>query len=153
MTTPPTFDDLKRQFQEKLAAYDVLLEQSIRSNDTGKIPSLQAKNQEIDQILEEMLNTTPPNRGDIPGEREALVATLTRIQRDYAGLKDNTDTFTLLRRIREAETGLPRREFMLYLGLFLITCFGILAVIFFGSQMKSATAIRANTPPSTAPLV
>jgi hypothetical protein len=153
MSTPPTFDDLNREFQEKLTTYDSLLERAMRNNQRSMIPRLQSLNRQIDQILEQMLNTRPPNREDIPGEREQLVSTLKRIQRDYTGLKENTDDFTLLRRIREAETGLPKREFMLYLGLFLATCLGILTVIFFGSQMKSPTAISASTPPSTAPLV
>jgi hypothetical protein len=153
MSTPPTFDDLKRQFQEKLAAYDILLERSIRINDTGKIPSLQARNREIDRILEQMMNMERPNRQDIPEEREKLVSTLSRIQRDYAGLKEKTDDFTLLRRIREAESGLPRREMILYIGLFLVTCLGILVMIFFGSQKKLPTATSAITPASTAPLI
>jgi hypothetical protein len=149
MSTPPTTSDLDRQYQQKIASYEALVTSALANNDRSKIPQLQALNAEINGILEQMLADL--RQGGTP--REQLVATLNRIQRDYNGLKDNTDTLTLLRRIREGETGATYKEFQMYLIGFFVICLGILAMVFFGDQMKLPTATSAMTPASTAPLV
>ena len=149
MSTPPTTTDLDRQYREKIASYEALVTRALATNDRSKIPQLQALNTEINGILEQMLADL--RQGGT--QREQLVATLNRIQRDYNGLKDSTDTLTLLRRIREGETGATHKEFQMYLIGFLVICLGILAMVFFGDQIKLPTTTSAMTPASTAPLV
>lgn len=149
MSTPPTTSDLNRQYQEKVARYETLVAGALASNDQSRLRELRALNTEINGILEQMLIDV--RQGGT--QREQLVATLNRIQRDYNGLKDNTDTLTLLRRIREGETGATHKEFQMYLTGFLVICLGILAMVFFGDQIKLPTATSAMTPASTAPLV
>jgi hypothetical protein len=148
MSTPPTVADLQRQYATKIERYDAEIRSALASNDISRIPRLQAMNTELNNILEEILKESP-----MDAQRETLVSTLGRIQRDYNGLKQNTDTLELLRRIREGETGATQKEFQLYLGIFFALCVGILAMIFFGGQMTLATATSAMTPASTAPLV
>jgi hypothetical protein len=153
MSTPPTTTDLQKQYKEKYARYDSLIQNALATNDASTLPQIRALNKELDEILEKMLadlNTAP---GPLRVQKEELVTTLNRIQRDYNGLKDGSDTLTLLRRIREGETSGSRKEFQFYLGSFFVLCLGILAMIFFGGQMKLATATSPMTPASTAPLV
>lgn len=152
MTTPPSMADFQAQYTQKLAAYDTLVQTALATNDTSKIPELQTKNAELNDILEKMLNEVHTVPTSIQIQREELVSTLNRIQREYNGLKDSSDELTLLRRIREGETGASRKEFQFYLGIFFALCLGILAMIFFGGQMTLATAMSAPTPNSTAPL-
>lgn len=151
MSTPPTVTDLQRQFKEKYAKYDEMVSTALATNNSTMIPQLRTLNQELNDLLEKMLAESNSVPGAIRVQREELVTTLNRIQRDYNGLKDNADTLTLLRRIREGETGASRKEFQLYLGLFFVLCLGILAMVFFGGQMKLATATSAMTPTRTAP--
>jgi hypothetical protein len=148
MSTPPTTSDLDRQYRTLIARYETTITRALERNDRSKIRELQQMNEEISGILEEML--TDLRQGG--NQREQLVATLNRIQRDYNGLKDNTDTFTLLRRIREGETGATHKEFQMYLIGFFVICLGILAMVFFGDQIKLPTVTSAMTPASTAPL-
>ena len=148
MSTPPTVSDLQTQYKQKLAEYDRLVQNALATNDVSKIPELQTRNAELNEILEKMLSETGVN---IRVQREELVSTLNRIQRDYNGLKDSTDELTLLRRIRQSEEGASRKDFQFYLGLFFAICLGILGMIFFGGQMKLATATSPMTPRNTAP--
>jgi uncharacterized coiled-coil DUF342 family protein len=148
MSSPPTMADLQREYKQKVARYDSAIRRALARNDTKMIPKLQEMNAELNELLEEILKTSP-----IKTQRDELVSTLNRIQRDYNGLKKNTDTLELLRRIREGETGATRKEFQFYLGLFFVMCLGIVAVVFFGGQMKLATAASPITPMRTAPFV
>lgn len=147
MSTPPTMSDLQRRYKETLAKYDDAVQTALATNDTSKLPKIRALNKELNDILETMLKEPE----SIRLQKQELVSTLARIQQDYNGLKDSTDELTLLRRIREGETGASRKEFQFYLGLFFVLCLGILAMIFFGGQMKLATATNPITPSSTAP--
>jgi Flp pilus assembly pilin Flp len=148
MSTPPTMADLQRQYQDKVVKYDAAIQSALASNDVSKIPQLQALNAELNSLLEQMLKESPMEE-----QRQELVTTLRRIQRDYNGLKNNTDTLELLRRIREGETGATRKEFALYLGLFFVTCLGLIAFVMFGGQMTLATTASTPTPIRTAPLM
>jgi DNA-binding TFAR19-related protein (PDSD5 family) len=153
MSTSPTVPDLQKQYKEKYAAYDSLIQNALATNDASALPRIRALNKELNEILEKMLadlNTAP---GPLRIQREELVTTLNRIQRDYTGLKDESDTLILLRRIREGETSGSHKEFQFYLGSFFVLCLGILAMLFFGGQMKLATVTSPMTPASTAPLV
>ena len=153
MSTPPSTADLHKQYVDKIAKYETTLQNALASNNQSKIPELQTLNQEMNQILEKLLAELNTSPGKVRVQREELVTTLNRIQRDYNALKDNTDTLTRLRMIREGEEGASRKEFRFYLGIFFALCLGILAMLFFGGQMKLATATSATTPASTAPLV
>ena len=153
MSTPPTMADLQKQYSEKIAKYNALIRTALARNDASKIPELRKMNTELNKILQQMLNGVGVGKAAVRAQREELVSTLNRIERDYNGLKDAQDDLTLLRRIREGETGATRKEFQLYLGLFFALCVGILAMVFFGGQMKEATAMSATTPSMTAPLV
>lgn len=151
--TPPTIADLRKQYSEKLAKYNSVIESALATNDTSKIPEVRKLNTELNGILEQMLGDAEAGKSTIRTQREELVGTLNRIQRDYNGLKDSQDDLTLLRRIRQGETGASRKEFQFYLGLFFALCVGILAMVFFGGQIKLDTAMSPSTPASTAPLV
>lgn len=153
MNTPPSASDLQKQYIDKTAEYETVLQRALANNDLSDLPRLRKLNQEISQLLEKLLNELQTTPQKIQVEREELVSTLNRIQRDYNGLKNSTDDLTLLRRIRQGETGASQKEFQFYLGVFFALCLGILAMVFFGNQMKEATAISTPTPSSTAPLL
>lgn len=153
MSSPPTTTDLQREYKEKYAKYDAMIRDALASNDTSTLPQLRKLNKELNDILEKMLAEVATTPGAIRVQREELVTTLNRIQRDYNGLKNDSDTLILLRRIREGEQGGSRKDFQFYLGIFLALCLGILAMVFFGGQIKLATATSPMTPASTAPLV
>jgi hypothetical protein len=154
--TTPTLTDLRSQYRAKIAEYDALLASSLAANDVSKLPAIRALNTEISQILERILTEVSQGSADARSfkeDRGELVTTLNRIQRDYNGLVENTDSLELLRRIREGNTSAPRREFEMYLVAFLLACLGILAMVFFGGQKIDATSMSATTPPNMAPLV
>jgi hypothetical protein len=156
MSTPPTMSDLQAQYKVKIAAYDSKVAAAIATDDASKLPEIRALNTEISQLLEKMLTEVTNASADtstIKAQRSELVSTLNRIQRDYNGLVENTDSLELLRRIREGETRAPRREFEMYLFFFLLMCGGILVMVFFGSQKIDATTMSAATPPRMAPFV
>lgn len=148
MSTPPTSTDLQRQYKDKLVKYDAAIRSALATNNVSMIPKLQAMNAELNSLLERILKESP-----VEERRHELVTTLNRIQREYDGLKKNTDTLELLRRIREGETGATRKEFALYLGLFFVTCLGLIAFLLFGGQMTLATTANTPTPIRTAPLM
>lgn len=149
--TTPSAADLQQQYTEKLQTYETTLRTALSSNDSSKLPELQRLNSEMNRLIEQLLNELKTSPQKIRVKREELVSTLSRIQRDYNALKNGADDLTLLRRIREGETGATNKEFQFYLGLFLVLCLGILAMIFFGGQIKLATAISPMTPARTAP--
>lgn len=145
--------DLQRRYKELLAKYDMAVQTALTTNDASKLPEIRALNKEVNDTLETMLKEVNTVPGSLRVQREELVSTLNRIQRDYNGLKENTDQLTLLRRIREGEEGATRKDFQFYLALFFVLCLAILAMIFFGGgQMKLETAMRPITPSNTAPL-
>lgn len=156
MSTPPTLSDLRAQYKAKLAEYDALLGSALTTNDTTKLPAIRALNAEISQILERILTEVGQDSADTSTFKDDLgdfISTLNRIQRDYNGLAENTDSLELLRRIRDGEAAAPRKEFEMYLFFFLLACLGILAMLFFGGQKMDATSMSATTPPRMAPLV
>lgn len=155
-TTPPTLADLRARYTAKLAEYDSKVAAAVASNDTARLSELRTLNAEISSLLEEMLTytgTPTSSPSELEAQRQELVTTLNRIQRDYNGLVEKTDSFELLRRIRDGTTSIPRREFVMYFFAFLALCVGILAMLFFGVQKMDATNMSAITPPRMAPLV
>ena len=157
MSTPPTISDLKVQYSAKIAEYDAKVSSTLATNDTTKLAELRALNQEIHAILDQILSDLA-SKGDeskLREQRSELLTNLNRIQRDYNGLSEKTDSLELLRRIREGETGGSREELLIYLFGFFLICVGILAVSIFGTSVQNidATPARTMIPPSTAPFV
>jgi hypothetical protein len=154
MSTPPTLFELHGQYTQKLALYDEKVASALATNDESKLPEIKALNGEISNLLEKILSESDNSSGRIKQRREELVSTLSRIQRDYNGLSEKTDSLQLLRRIREGETGASHKTFQMYLFFFFMACLGILAIVFFGGRQNiPATTASAVTPPSIAPLV
>lgn len=157
MSTPPTTSDLRKQYTAKIAQYDAAVAAALATNDASKLAEIRTLNQEISNVLESMLADLTMNGDDktIGAQRSQLLANLNRIQRDYNGLSEKTDSLELLRRIREGETGASRDELMMYLFGFFLICIGILAMSIFGTSVQNidATPARTMMPPSTAPLV
>lgn len=157
MSTPPTTSDLRKQYATKIAQYDAAVTAALATDDASKLATIRALNQEISKILESMLADLTMKGDDktIGAQRSQLLANLNRIQRDYNGLSEKTDTLELLRRIREGETGVNREQLMMYLFGFFLICVGILAMSIFGTSVQNidATPARTMMPPSTAPFV
>ena len=153
MSTPPTLADLRKRFDSKLAIYESKVRSALDKNDVSKLAEIRALNEEIGQILGEMLGMLAGDPGAMNIRREELVSTLNRIERDYNGLAESSDTLDRLRMIREADTGASRREFLIYMSFFILACLGLLLMMFFGGQKAAATIPMTATPASTAPFV
>jgi hypothetical protein len=152
MPTSPTLADLQTSYAAKLSQYDSKVAAALATNDASKLPEIRALNLEITTLLDEILTETSKSTDptSIQIKRDELVAILGRIQQEYNGLSDASDTLERLRRIRENET--PRSEFNLYLALFFAVCAGIIGILFFGSQKNIAPNTTAMALPSTASL-
>jgi hypothetical protein len=153
MSTPPTLRDLQSQYKTKLAQYDSLVSYALATNDESAVPRIRKLNEEISKLMEQMLSGAVGDPKSLRLEREELVKTLNRIESDYAGTAKSTDALERLRMMRKTETGVAEKTFNWYLFLFLVTCFGILAMSLFAPQNMLATNMSPVTPASTAPLV
>lgn len=130
---PDSYSQLNATYRTKVADYERMVQQSLQTNDATTLPTIRALNEEITALLEKMLKSLDPLRSDTATtqkQREDLAKTLARIQSDYAGLKESTDTMTRLRRIRNADTGeIGQRQLNFYLLLLAITSIGLLVIV------------------------
>jgi len=153
MPTSPTLADLQTSYAAKLSEYDAKIAAALATNDASKLAEIRALNLEIsalaDQILTETTRSLDPS--GIESKRDELVATLGRIQQEYNGLSDASDTLERLRRIRENQT--PRKEFNLYLALFFAVCLGIIGLVFFVPQKSVAANPTASALTRTPSLI
>ncbi len=144
---------MQEQYKAKLAQYEAKLSEALAKNDASALPEIRKLNQETSALLSQVLTEMAGNPQALRTQREELVTTLNRIERDYAGLSKSADTLEQLRRIREGQTGVVQQTFNWYLFLFILACVGILFMALFVPQNMFATATSAAMPATTAPLV
>jgi Tfp pilus assembly protein PilN len=151
-------DETKKRYAEQLREYDRIIEDAIRTQDVASIPKIRELNVALGKTLNKMIEDVTflkKETPDIEQQRNELIQRLGRIQRDYNGLKANTDQLETLRRIRKEQNRESDSELYMYLLIFLVVALCIVVLVLFmsGRQTKAATATSANIPPTAATLV
>ena len=151
-------EELRTTYAAKMKEYDDTIKDALESRDATKVEKIRQLNLEIGKLLEKMIEQMTFLKQDTPllkRERDILVEKLRRIQMDYNGLLVNTDELETLRRIREQEGGLAKRDLYRYLAFFFIVAIGIVLLLVFvrgQSRMKStetSTSVPSTMPPFT----
>lgn len=149
-------DELRAKYESQLAEYDTLVKTALAAEDISQVPKLRTLNTELSRTLNEMIEKLTFLKKDTPNitkERDDLLARLRDIQKDYNGLRAETDTMETLRRIRQQESTEANRQLYMMFGMFLIVCLIIVLYLVFVPQRKDTTAASARIPPTTAALV
>lgn len=151
-------DELRAAYTRKINEYDETIKSALERRDTTQVEKVKQLNAELSKLLEKMIETMTFLKKDTPRlekERDELVKKLRRIQMDYNGLLVNTDALETLRRIREQEGGMAKRDLYRYLAFFFVVAIGIVLMMLFvkgQSRMKStetSTSVPKITPPLT----
>lgn len=144
--TPP-FAALDTTYKEQVAAYQAVMDQSIRTNDPSRLPELRTMSERIQTTLNQMIENLTYLKKDTPdlrSERNALLETLRRIQQDYGAMLANTDDLETLRRIREQEGGEAKRLLFLYMMAFLfVSCMLLVYLVYSGRSTPSSPTAAA----------
>jgi DNA repair exonuclease SbcCD ATPase subunit len=130
-------EELKKKYAQQSALYESYIRE-------GASPDkISALNVEIAKTLEEMIGLLAQAKGmGIEQYRTQLVENLHRIQRDYTGLKQNTDKIETLRRIRSEEYNTaPLQRYLIF---FFAILFVILILLLFFQRKPTAAAIPSS---------
>jgi hypothetical protein len=128
---PKSYTELNAEYQAKIAEYRAKVTAALASNDATALPAIRALNEEITSLLEDMLTSLDPLRQDTTTarrQRDELATVLAQIERDYAGLKDTSDSMGRLRRIREMQKGATEGDLKLYGVLFAAACLAVFVI-------------------------
>ena len=126
-----SYTELNAEYRIKIAEYQSKVATALATNDATALPAIRALNQQISKLLDDMLSSLDPLRQDTAttqAQREELAAVLAQIERDYTGLRDSTDSMTLLRRIREGEARPSMKDLKLYSVLFAAGCVALFVI-------------------------
>ena len=126
-----SYTELNAEYRIKIAEYQSKVTSALATNDATALPAIRALNQQISKLLDDMLSSLDPLRQDTAttqAQREELAAVLAQIERDYTGLRDSTDSMTLLRRIREGEARPSMKDLKLYSVLFAAGCVALFVI-------------------------
>lgn len=126
-----SYTELNAEYRIKIAEYQSKVSNALATNDATALPAIRALNQQISKLLDDMLSSLDPLRQDTAttqAQREELAAVLAQIERDYTGLRDSTDSMTLLRRIREGEARPSMKDLKLYSVLFAAGCVALFVI-------------------------
>lgn len=147
-------DELTTQYTTLKTRYTALANEVLAdpSKMSQRLPQLQSLNQEIASVLDQMLRALQYARQSPNSDayRDELVETLGRIQKDYNGLKTNTDALETLRRIRGAQDESWQGPLFIYVMAFLAAAVLLVLVIVLRRQ-KSESAIAPAMSPSAIP--
>lgn len=141
-------NQLDKTYQQQVAAYEKLLEDTINNNNPSRASELRAKSEEIQNTLNKMIENITylkKETPDIRAQRDALIEKLRRIQKDYSEMIVNTDDLETLRRIREQENGEAHRQLLLYLmGLLFMTMLLLVYLIYTGRSADTSPTTTAT---------
>lgn len=154
---PPSssFSTLDATYQQQVAAYEALLQETINNNRPSRANELRAKSEEIQNTLHKMIENVTYLKKDTPdirAQRDSLLEKLRRIQQDYSAMIVNTDDLETLRRIREQENGEAHRQLLLYLMAFLFMTMLLLVYLMYAGRSADATPTTTATPAMSAAL-
>jgi hypothetical protein len=150
-------DQAGKQYADQLREYDRVIDDAILKQDLSRLPKIRELNAALGKTINKLIEDITYLKKDTPEvlkTRDELLDKLRKIQRDYNGLKANTDQLETLRRIRKEQSRESNSELYLYLLFFLAVALCIVILVFFMSgQKKDATAPIASIPPIAATLV
>jgi small-conductance mechanosensitive channel len=149
-------DELRVKYKTQLSEYDTLVRSALQSQDVSQVPRLQGLNIALSRTLNQMIENLTFLKRETPtitSERDELLDRLKQIQKDYNGLRADTDTLETLRRIRQQEGTEANRQLYMFFLFFLVVCIVIVLYLMFATQKKDNTAPSASMPPTAAALV
>jgi uncharacterized membrane protein (DUF106 family) len=149
-------DELRVKYKAQLSEYDTLVRSALQSQDVSQVPRLQSLNIALSRTLNQMIENLTFLKRETPtitSERNELLDRLKEIQKDYNGLRTETDTLETLRRIRQQEGTEANRQLYMFFLFFLVVCIVIVLYLMFATQKKDSTAPSASMPPTAAALV
>jgi len=149
-------DELRAKYEKQLKDYDTLVKTALQTEDISQVPKLRMMNIEISRTLNEMIEKLTFMKKETPNiktQREELLGRLREIQKDYNGLRADTDTLETLRRIRQQESAEADKQLYTMFGFFLLVCLIIVLYLAFVPHRKDTTAASARMPPTTAAFV
>jgi hypothetical protein len=152
--------DLEAKYTQLDGQYNRLVDEALAITDPvtldAKVREITAVNQQLTEVLNQMIAIVAQmkeNTGNIRVYRDQLTTKLTKIQRDYNGLIQNTDKLETLRRIRQHEEVLANKSLYMYLGIFLVACLVLLLVLILRRpQTMSDTMVATPTSSTVAPI-
>lgn len=152
--------DLEAKYTQLDGQYNRLVDEALAITDPvsleAKVTEITAVNQQLTEVLNQMIAIVAQmkeNTGNIRVYRDQLTSKLTKIQRDYNGLIQNTDKLETLRRIRQHEEVLANKSLYMYLGIFLVVCLVLLLVLILRRpQNMSDTMVATPTSSTVAPI-
>lgn len=146
-------NDLRARYERQSNAYNTLVESSLADPETAaeNIDDITALAADMKRTLDEMLTLVAQSNGATQAQRDELVQKLTKIQRDYNGLIQNTDKLETLRRIRAFEDTSWKRTLYIWLTVFCITVLLIIVLMFVRKKAPAAIPDIPVTPISTVP--
>lgn len=160
MATVPLggFSELDARYKQQLQLYDAYIHDAVQSNSVSPetVEKIKQTNQAIANTLDEMIALITQSKktdGNIQVYRDELVARLHRIQKDYNGLLQNTDTLETLRRIRNQEEKEANGSLFWLIVGFLVICILVLILMIVFGQKKASADIIPISPATTAPLI
>lgn len=151
-------DELRAAYTSKINAYEDAIKDALDTRDATKLDKVKQLNTELSKLLEQMIEKMTFLKTETPAlkiERDRLVEKLRRIQMDYNGMLVNTDALETLRRIREQESGLAKRDLYRHLAFFFVIAIGIVLMIIFvkGQSRMNSTETSTSVPRMMPPLV
>jgi len=141
---------LKTLFEE----YNALVTTALQNSDPSMVDQITAKNQEIAAHMDELIRHTTMSgttNPEVLAARDELVQKLTRIQRDYNGLIQNTDKLETLRRIRDFNQETAQGFLPVYLIAFLVLSIFLVIMIVMTKYQNIDTTPMMPSNPSTMP--
>lgn len=145
-------EELNTQYATLKASYDALIEQALldQTKLPTVLPKIQTINQQMATVLDQMLTELQyaKESSNSDAYRTQLIATLTRIQSDYNGLKTNTDTMQTLRRIRSFQDTSWQGPLTIYLAIFLVVAVLLILVVLFRRQKTDSAIAPSMSPPA-----
>jgi len=145
--------DLEKRYTEQMIEYNAL----ISEGDPAKLERIKSLNQSIAATLDQMISIitqAKQKNGNIEIYRDELVAKLQRIQKDYNGLLQNTDTLKTLQRIRTQEEKEANGSiFWLIVGFLVLCILTLITMMIFGGQKSESADIMPTNAATTIPLM
>jgi hypothetical protein len=140
-------DELRARYDRQSKAYDELVASTLANPQTASenVKDITALAADMGKTLDEMLTLIVQNSEATQEQRDELLQKLTKIQRDYNGLVQNTDKLETLRRIRAFEDTSWKRT--LYIWLMVFCAVVVLIVVLMFVRKKSVNAPTINPVP------
>ena len=149
-------DELRAKYERQLGDYDSLVRSALQTQDISQVPKLRDLNTALSRTLNDMIEKLTFMKKETPtikSERDELITRLQKIQKDYNGLRADTDTLETLRRIRQQESTEANRQLYMFFSFFLLVCLILVVYLVFATQKNDRTAPSASMPPTAAALV